>query len=164
MGSEMCIRDSKKACARMDISVYGMLPKMSELQWSERHLGLQASQEREFPNIEILSEKAEKHLDLDGILDLMEIPDCSDASNARADRKMDSFKKIGVARDEAFHFYYRANLEWLKKSGAEMVQFSPLKDSELPQNLDGLLIGGGFPEIYAETMYENHSMLSLIHI
>ena len=71
---------------------------------------------------------------------------------------MDSIKKIGVARDEAFHFYYRANLEWLKTSGAEMVQFSPLKDLELPQNLDGLLIGGGFPEIYAETMSENHSM------
>ena len=158
LGSEGHETYLKKACAGIDISVYGMLPKISELQWPERHLGLQASQEQEFPNIEILSEKAENHLDLDGILDLMEIPDCSDFSNASDDIKMDSVKTIGVARDEAFHFYYRANLEWLKTSGAEMVQFSPLKDSELPQNLDGLLIGGGFPEIYAETMSENHSM------
>ena len=74
LGSEGHETYLKKACAGMDIPVYGMLPKMSELQWPERHLGLQASQEQEFPNIEILSEKVENHLDLDGILDLMEIP------------------------------------------------------------------------------------------
>ena len=51
-------------------------------------------------------------------------------------------KRIGVARDEAFHFYYRANMEWLKRSGAEIIPFSPLNDSRLPPNLDGVVIGG----------------------
>ena len=59
LGSEGHETYLKKACAGIDIPVYGMLPKMSELQWSERHLGLQASQEQEFPDIEILSEKSE---------------------------------------------------------------------------------------------------------
>ena len=54
--------------------------------------------------------------------------------------------RIGVARDAAFNFYYDANLRWLRQWGAEVVEFSPLEDPELPADVDGLYLGGGFPE------------------
>ena len=69
-------------------------------------------------------------------------------------------KRIAVAQDEAFHFYYAANLEWLRQQGVEIVSFSPLHDSKVPENVDALLLGGGFPEVFAEKISANNSMLS----
>ena len=68
-------------------------------------------------------------------------------------------KRIAVAQDEAFHFYYAANLRWLREQGVEIVTFSPLNDTRIPDNVDGLILGGGFPEVFAETMSENKTML-----
>ena len=67
-----------------------------------------------------------------------------------------------MAQDEAFHFYYVANLEWLRQQGAEIVSFSPLHDNKVPENVDGLILGGGFPEVFAEKISANKSMLSSI--
>ena len=69
-------------------------------------------------------------------------------------------KRIAVAQDEAFHFYYAANLEWLRQQGVEIVSFSPLHDSKVPENVDALLLGGGFPEVFAEKISANKIMLS----
>lgn len=67
------------------------------------------------------------------------------------------FARLGVARDEAFCFYYEENLKALKKAGAELV-FSPLHDAALPDGIDGLLLGGGYPELYADKLEENAAM------
>lgn len=66
--------------------------------------------------------------------------------------------RIAVAQDEAFCFYYRDNLKMLEYYGAELVPFSPLHDTELPENIQGLLLGGGYPELYAKELSENESM------
>lgn len=65
---------------------------------------------------------------------------------------------LGIAMDEAFCFYYRDNLEAMEKAGAKLVYFSPLHDKELPSGLDGLLLGGGYPENYARSLAGNTSM------
>lgn len=66
--------------------------------------------------------------------------------------------RIAVARDEAFCFYYKDNLEFLEKGGCELVEFSPLRDSALPDDIQGLILGGGYPELYTEQLERNASM------
>jgi cobyrinic acid a,c-diamide synthase len=78
----------------------------------------------------------------------------SEARSTTSPRKL----RVGVAADEAFHFYYQANLDYLTNSGAELIKFSPLHDSALPADLDALFIGGGFPEIFASQLAENSAM------
>ncbi|HKI16875.1 MAG TPA: hypothetical protein VKA15_03305, partial [Isosphaeraceae bacterium] len=68
--------------------------------------------------------------------------------------------RLGIARDEAFHFYYADNLESLERAGAEWVPFSPLSDARLPADLDGLYFGGGYPELHAARLADNAGMLA----
>jgi cobyrinic acid a,c-diamide synthase len=70
--------------------------------------------------------------------------------------------RLGIARDEAFHFYYPDNLEALRRWGAELVPFSPLADAELPAGLDGLYFGGGYPELYADRLAANGALCAAI--
>ena len=84
----------------------------------------------------------------------------SSLSSVKEVLKWKSSKKlrIGLAKDEAFCFYYRDNLRMLEHYGAELVFFSPLHDEKLPENIHGLLLGGGYPELYAKQLEENESM------
>ena len=69
---------------------------------------------------------------------------------------------IAVARDEAFSFYYEDNLDLLKKLGARIRYFSPLRDQEIPPEASALYLGGGYPELHAKALSENKTMLSSI--
>ena len=94
-------------------------------------------------------------LDIDGILKIAE-----DASKNEVHYKEKKKRnlRIAVAKDESFCFLYEDNLDYLRQSGCELVYFSPLKDSSLPDNIDGLLLYGGYPELHAEELSENISM------
>ena len=70
--------------------------------------------------------------------------------------------RIAVARDEAFCFYYKDNLELLESLGCEVIEFSPLHDKKLPENVKGILLGGGYPELYADILEENTGTLNSV--
>ncbi len=138
----------------------GALPKISALHWPERHLGLQPRAEQRLPEAGHLAELAEKYFDLDLLFDNFSIPSAFSMKGKNTSRPISKFdKRIAVAQDKAFHFYYAINLEWLREQGVEIVPFSPLNDAKIPDNVDGLILGGGFPEVFAETMSENLTML-----
>ncbi len=148
----------KQALADLKIPILGTLPRLPELQWLERHLGLQAVSETSLPDRASLGRLAEKYLNLNKFLSLAPQPEQCSVSEPIETHVRPSCR-IGVAQDSAFHFHYHENLEWLRHQGAELVQFSALEDSTLPPALDGILLSGGFPECFAEKLSANQSML-----
>lgn len=141
------------------LHVYGYLPDLPQAHLESRHLGLMIAEEVEQldEKIQLLAKTAEKTLDLDGILTLAaEAPAL--AFTAASQMKEKTFR-LGVAQDKAFCFYYAENLKMLEQCGAEIVLFSPLSDEKLPDGLDGLYLGGGYPELYLETLSGNQSFL-----
>jgi cobyrinic acid a,c-diamide synthase len=152
----------REAIEPLALPVLGALPFCPDLAWPERHLGLQASQERPLPSWQALASLAEQYLDVKAILKLAQRdPAVSERSLRMTTDERELIAtglRIGVAMDEAFHFYYQANLDYLTNAGAELVKFSPLHDSALPPDLDALFIGGGFPEVFAPQLAENNSM------
>ena len=90
-------------------------------------------------------------------------PDISRAENETSPpTAADAKARLGVAQDEAFHFYYPDNLEALERSGCALIPFSPMHDGALPENLNGIYIGGGYPEEHAQRLAANQSMLESI--
>ena len=143
------------------ITVVGYLPRTDTYSLSSRHLGLIPSGEVEGlqERITLLSSEVEKTIDLDLLLRIadeavklenepMDIP----VSLVEAKEQK---PKIAVAWDKAFNFYYKDNLDLLELMGAQLVFFSPIEDIKLPEDIDGLYIGGGYPEVYAKELEEN---------
>ena len=144
----------REAVNPLKIPVLGVVPFCEELAWPERHLGLQASQERTLPVRKELARLAEKHLDLPRMLAMLSSAPAQIKTVLNGVRPL----RIGVARDEAFHFYYESNLDYLRCCGAELVEFSPIHDSAMPHRIDGVVFGGGFPEVYADALSQNESL------
>ena len=160
-----------------DVKVYGCVPTLENFQLESRHLGLVTPYELENLEQELdkLGADMEQYLDIDGILTLAHTAsdldsDCPDRIKKIYEKQKDAITsiksaklRIGVARDLAFCFYYKDNLEFLKEMGCEIVPFSPLQDSELPKLLDAVIFGGGYPEIYARQLSENQSMRESVY-
>ncbi|MDR3746453.1 MAG: cobyrinate a,c-diamide synthase [Acidobacteriaceae bacterium] len=151
--------------ARCHTPILGWLPSASEIAIAERHLGLHTAEESDDKDLEAqidqLAALAEAHLDLDTLLAL----ECGlDLHTVAPQPHIDTATsvRIGVARDRAFSFYYEDNLDLLRAHGAEIVPFSPLDDASLPLDLDALYLGGGYPELYAQQLSDNRTMLASI--
>lgn len=143
------------------VHVYGYLPKDPAFALESRHLGLVTAGEVENlrAKMDLLSEQAERSFEIDALIELMRAQKPIEA----ADRPLEKIGDvtIAVARDRAFSFYYRENLELLERFGARLVEFSPLKDADLPA-CDGLYLGGGYPELHLAELSNNRSLLDAL--
>ncbi len=141
-----------------NIAFLGGLPRTKEITIPERHLGLITSDEDPYP-IDLFDKLAslmEEHLELDKLYGL---PTCRvNSKNIPLPKASQPGLRLGVARDEAFCFYYQDNLDLLAHFGADLCFFSPVRDSQLPPDLSGLYLGGGYPELFARELGENHSL------
>ncbi|AZR74548.1 hypothetical protein BBF96_14825 [Anoxybacter fermentans] len=149
------------------IKCFGYLPKTAQIELKSRHLGLVPGMEvKELKSqIDKLIKLVEDFINLEGLMELgKKAPQLKIQKESEEIRQLKikardiSSVKIGIAYDKAFNFYYQDNLDLLKELGAELVYFSPLYDSKLPSDLDGLYIGGGFPEVFGAELEENKSM------
>ena len=158
----------------LGVKLIGAVPECPEAQLESRHLGLTLPNEQKKLRVhmEALADRLEQCLDIPKLLALAGIAedqDPNDHEKKETNKKNEkngyvSTRRIGVAQDEVFCFYYQENLEFLRQNGWEIVTFSPLHDQKIPENLDALLLGGGYPELYARELSENHSMLESIRI
>jgi cobyrinic acid a,c-diamide synthase len=141
-----------------DVLFLGGLPRTEEVTIPERHLGLVTSDEEPY-SADLFNRLAllvEEHLDVGKLLELP-AAEVSNEDLPGPSARQPSVR-LGVARDEAFCFYYQDNLDLLTHFGAELCFFSPLRDSNLPANISGLYLGGGYPELYARELAENESL------
>ncbi len=144
------------------LPVLGALPRSSDIAWPERHLGLVPDAEgtgaADGVRVARLAALAEAHLDLDLLLRLTATPIGTGSSGLFPDQAVTRRASIAVARDRAFHFTYPDSLELLDAWGADLLPFSPLEDAALPAGAGAVLLGGGFPEVFARELAENRSM------
>lgn len=150
---------AREICAELGTEYLGRFPKCP-FSFESRHLGLIAPEE--FSDIkdrlERLGELAEQYLELDRILGISEREALSFTAPNITDMGFRSPPVIAVAEDAVFCFQYAENLDLLEKLGCEIVRFSPLEDRTVPE-CDGLILCGGYPELYAEKLSANTSML-----
>lgn len=142
------------------LPVYGYFPERADLAVESRYLGLMLPGELEGlrSTLEALGRQAGETLDLEGLLKLAATAEELEEETDAGDFAEGFPVHIGVARDAAFCFFYRDNLEILEKLGARLSFFSPLEDEKLPEDVDGLIFYGGYPELYAEKLSANVSM------
>lgn len=153
---------SKEIEETFHIPVVASFPVRDDVRIESRHLGLVMPYELEDiqSRLKIASQVLCENANIEQILEI-----AKSAPQLEYDVKSDIKQKltektirIGVARDEAFCFYYEDNLDLLKSLGAKLIFFSPLHDDTLPKDLDGILFGGGYPELYLKELEENESM------
>lgn len=148
-----------------DVKVLGYVPREEKISLSSRHLGLVQSMEVLDLNekIEICADLIKKYVDIDEILNLMK--EFKDNNENVCEKRINELKRkdirIGIALDKAFSFYYKNNIELLEAVG-EVIYFSPINDKKLPENLDFLYIGGGYPEVFKEELESNIPMRNSI--
>lgn len=141
------------------LKVLGFLPNLPEARIESRHLGLITAGEIENlqQKLNLLADNVEKYIDINGLLELAKTVLPLEYESVEAINKYPC--NIAIAKDPAFCFYYQDSLELLEQLGAKLTFFSPLKDKRLPENISGLILGGGYPELYANELSQNRSML-----
>ena len=135
----------------------GGIARDEKISIPERHLGLVTDEDHPLTDsaMEALTEIIEKSINIDSLLEsLPEFDTVAEPSATDADQ-ITRGVRIGVARDNAFCFYYQDNFDLLEAAGAELVFFSPISDKRLPADLDGLYLGGGYPELVADRLAAN---------
>ncbi len=171
VGSERHLERLKDALSHIDIEVLGALPREAEFSIPERHLGLLVAEEGPLSKeaIEGLASSISEHMDMARVAELAGGHGPEGHGGSRTPFKKNEPVtiekrdiKLAVARDRAFTFYYEDNLDALRNAGATIVEFSPLDDAMLPDDIDGVYLGGGYPEMLAGELEANLSMCKSI--
>ncbi len=158
----------KQIETELKIPVLGFLPELEGIAFASRYLGLQLPDSEPGGRTDIqrrigrIADAMEQNVDIDQLLALAE-----EAAPLAVRRPplppAGSRVRLGIARDQAFCFYYKDNLELLERLGAELVAISPLTDEKLPDDIQGLILGGGYPEQYARQLSANQSMRTSVN-
>jgi len=152
--------------ARCRAKPLGFLPPDDAIALPERRLGLVMASEILTPeHLDAMANWIETNVDIDSLLKLareQSLPLENLRPSTPLVKARAGLARIGLARDAAFCFYYEDNLDLLQECGAELIEFSPISDDALPPELDGLYLGGGYPEIHAARLSENASMRDAI--
>ncbi len=148
------------------IPVIGAVHENPDLNIDEEHLGLIPGNELDTAKAKInaIANYMESHLDIGLLLQIAgsaTAPDCTLIEQIKPDEILPPLR-IAVARDAAFGFYYPGDFREFKNRAAELIEFSPIEDEKLPENIDGLFLGGGFPERHASQLAGNRSVLKSI--
>jgi cobyrinic acid a,c-diamide synthase len=157
VGSDRHLQLLENALQSLQIKIVGVFRRQDQITIPDRHLGLIPT--GELANLRNLRENlahlAQTCLDWDFLLPLLQV---EPVKINTPEIKLNSSLKIGIAQDQAFNFYYQDNLDILQQLGVQLIPFSPLQDHKLPENITGLYFGGGFPEMFAQILAENHSI------
>lgn len=146
------------------LKVLGYLPSVPEAEIPDRHLGLVTADELKDLNyrLDLLADAAENRIDIEQILKISRIASQLSDDSEKISPVTKKPVRVAVARDKAFCFYYEDNFEVLRNLGAELVEFSPISDSCIPENTDGLYLGGGYPELHISELSNNVKMRNSI--
>ena len=163
LGSDSHKKMIVDALTKLGIKCFGAIKRNDEFILPERHLGLVPTAENNaFDTIKKICAAVEEQVDVDDLIRIgtrnQELGTSRNEFSSSHFPVPSSSTKIAVARDEAFNFYYGAGLRELEKLGAEIVYFSPLNDEHLPENISGMIIGGGFPEMFAARLEQNKNL------
>ena len=155
--------DLERIAADAGLHAYGCLPRSEEWALPSRHLGLMTADEISDlqGRLAKLRQQAKLTLDIDGLLALAKTAKAISAAPV-INRNHETRVRLAVARDEAFCFRYEENMQLLQSLGCELQFFSPIHDNSLPENINGLYLCGGYPELHLGALSENISMLKSI--
>jgi len=165
IGGEGHLRYLEEAIASLPkIEFLGGLPHDERIKIPERHLGLMTAEEGLLGATfnHRLAAWVERHLDIARLLRKSRVAFQAPKISDRVEKARKKPVTIAVAQDRAFCFYYPDNLSLLRAAGARLVPFSPIGDRAVPPNVDGLYLGGGYPELYAQELSQNRSMRQAI--
>jgi cobyrinic acid a,c-diamide synthase len=158
VGSDRHLSLLKNALESLQLPVFGVLRREENITIRDRHLGLVPI--GELPEldsvIQHLADLGDACFDWSNLLPLLKT---SSYLLPPAPCLLPPVVRIAVASDRSFNFYYQDNLDLLAKLGAELVFWSPLTDNQLPENIQGMYFGGGFPEVFASQLAENTNVL-----
>jgi cobyrinic acid a,c-diamide synthase len=155
-----------EACKNsLNVPILGIVKRDRDLKMDERHLGLIPSDELEPSKrnkIIRLANELSEQLYYDKILSLIKPRKSKLIKSIRTRNQIPKLVRIAVALDNSFNFYYSENLDVLRNLGAEITYFSPINDIRIPEDISGIVLGGGFPEVMADKLNSNQSMIKSI--
>ncbi|HAO11404.1 MAG TPA: cobyrinic acid a,c-diamide synthase [Planktothrix sp. UBA8407] len=173
VGSDRHLELLKASLKPLSIPIIGTIKRQENIVIPDRHLGLIPT--NELPQLDLfiqeLAELAENWFDWEQLLPLLKNTVSFNLNNEIERENLaptvwvkNTYQpiRIAIAKDAAFNFYYADNLEILQQLGAELIEWSPLNDHQLPKEIKGLYFGGGFPEVFAQELSQNQLMLKAV--